>query len=53
VAPISTPTNRPSLMTVIRRVSMSLLIAVVIPTVAFYGFLVVAGVLTAIVAALE
>ena len=46
------PTNRPSLMTVIRRVSMSLLIAVVIPTVAFYGFFVVAGVWTAIVAAL-
>jgi hypothetical protein len=39
-------------MTVIRRVSLSLLIAVVIPTVAFYGFFVVAGVWTAIVAAL-
>ena len=44
--------HRPSLMTVIRRVSLSLLIAVVIPTVAFYGFFVVAGVWTAIVAAL-
>lgn len=46
------PTNRPSLITVIRRVSMSLLIAVVIPTVLFYGFFVLAGVWTAIVAAL-
>ena len=44
--------HRPSLLTVIRRVSLSLLIAVVIPTVAFYGFFVVAGVWTAIVAAL-
>jgi hypothetical protein len=52
VAPTSVPTNRPSLMTVIRRVALSLLIAVVIPTVAFYGFFVVAGVWSAIVAAL-
>jgi hypothetical protein len=44
--------HRPSLMAVIRRVSLSLLIAVVIPTVAFYGFFVLAGVWTAIVAAL-
>jgi hypothetical protein len=44
--------HRPSLMSVIRRVSLSLLIAVVIPTVAFYGFFVMAGVWTAIVAAL-
>jgi hypothetical protein len=44
--------HRPSLVTVIRRVSLSLLIAVVIPTVAFYGFFVLAGVWTAIVAAL-
>lgn len=44
--------HRPSLLTVIRRVSLSLLIAVVIPTVAFYGFFVLAGVWTAIVAAL-
>jgi len=39
-------------MTVIRRVSLSLLIAVVIPTVVFYGCFVLAGVWTAIVAAL-
>jgi hypothetical protein len=44
--------HRPSLMTVIRRVSLSLLIAVVIPTVVFYGVFVLAGVWTAIVAAL-
>jgi hypothetical protein len=44
--------HRPRLLTVIRRVSLSLLIAVVIPTVAFYGFFVLAGVWTAIVAAL-
>jgi uncharacterized membrane protein len=44
--------HRPSLLTVIRRVSLSLLIAVVIPTVVFYGVFVVAGVWTAIVAAL-
>ena len=36
----------------IRRVSLSLLIAVVIPTVVFYGCFVLAGVWTAIVAAL-
>jgi hypothetical protein len=46
------PTNRPSLLTVIRRVSLSLLIAVVIPTVVFYGVFVLAGVWTAIFAAL-
>jgi uncharacterized membrane protein len=39
-------------MTVIRRVSLSLLIAVVIPTVVFYGVFVLAGVWTAIIAAL-
>ncbi len=44
--------HRPSLIAVIRRVALSLLIAVVIPTVAFYGFFVLAGVWTAIVAAL-
>jgi hypothetical protein len=44
--------HRPSLMTVIRRVSLSLLIAVVIPTVVFYGVFVLAGVWTAIIAAL-
>lgn len=39
-------------MAVIRRVSLSLLIAVVVPAVLFYGFFVVAGVWTAIVVAL-
>lgn len=39
-------------MAVIRRVSQSLLIAVVVPAVLFYGFVVVSGVWTAIVAAL-
>ena len=43
---------RPSLLTVIHRVSLSLLIAVVVPAVLFYGFFVLAGVWTAIVAAL-
>jgi hypothetical protein len=37
---------------VVRRVSLSLLIAVVIPAAVFYGFFVLAGVWTAIVAAL-
>ena len=51
--PAATETpHRPSLITVIRRVSLSLLIAVVIPTVVFYGVFVLAGVWTAIVAAL-
>lgn len=44
--------HRPSLVAVIQRVSLSLLIAVVVPAMAFYGFFVVAGVWTAIVAAL-
>ena len=44
--------HRPSLLAVVRRVSMSLLIAVVIPAVVFYGVFVLAGVWTAIVAAL-
>jgi hypothetical protein len=52
LASIPVPTNRPSLLTVIRRVSLSLLIAVVIPTVVFYGVFVLAGVWTAIFAAL-
>ena len=39
-------------MTVIRRVSLSLLIAVVVPAVLFYGVFALAGVWTAIVAAL-
>jgi uncharacterized membrane protein len=44
--------HRPDLMTVIRRVSMSLLIAVVVPAVLFYGVFVLAGVWAAIFAAL-
>lgn len=50
-ASAATP-HRPSLLAVIRRVSLSLLIAVVVPAVLFYGFFVLAGVWTAIVAAL-
>ena len=44
--------HRPSLLSVIKRVSLSLLVAVVIPTVVFYGVFVVAGVWIAIGAAL-
>lgn len=44
--------HRPSLLAVIRRVSMSLLIAVVVPAVVFYGVFVLAGVWIAIAAAL-
>jgi hypothetical protein len=44
--------HRPSLGTVVRRVSLSLLIAVVIPAAVFYGVFVLAGVWTAIIAAL-
>lgn len=44
--------HRPSLTAVIQRVSISLLIAVVVPAVIFYGVFVTAGVWTAIVAAL-
>ena len=44
--------HRPTLMTVIRRVSMSLLVAVVVPAVVFYAVFVLAGVWSAIVAAL-
>lgn len=44
--------HRPDLLTVIRRVSMSLLVAVVTPAVLFYACFVLAGVWTAIVAAL-
>jgi uncharacterized membrane protein len=44
--------HRPSLGAVIKRVSLSLLIAVIVPAVVFYGFFVLAGVWTAIVAAL-
>ncbi len=44
--------HRPGLVAVIQRVSLSLLIAVVVPAVLFYGFFVLTGVWTAIVAAL-
>ncbi len=44
--------HRPTLSAVIKRVSLSLLIAVVIPAVVFYGVFVLAGVWPAIVAAL-
>jgi len=44
--------HRPRLVTVIQRVSLSLLIAVIIPAVVFYGVFVLAGVWTAIIAAL-
>lgn len=44
--------HRPRLSTVVKRVSLSLLIAVVIPAVVFYGVFVLAGVWTAIIAAL-
>ena len=44
--------HRPSLLAVIQRVSLSLLIAVVVPAVVFYGVFVLAGVWTAIGAAL-
>ena len=44
--------QRPSLVAVIQRVSLSLLIAVFVPAVVFYGFFVLAGVWTAIIAAL-
>ena len=44
--------HRPTLVTVVRRVSLSLLIALIIPAVVFYGVFVLAGVWTAIIAAL-
>ncbi|HET7328198.1 MAG TPA: VC0807 family protein [Nocardioidaceae bacterium] len=44
--------QRPTLTTVVRRVSLSLLIAVIVPAAVFYGVFVVAGVWTAIIAAL-
>ncbi len=40
--------HRPTLLSVVRRVSMSLLIAVVIPAVLFYGVFALAGIWTAI-----
>jgi len=55
VAPSLTSTtqpHRPTLAAVVRRVCLSLLIAVVVPATVFYGFFVLAGVWTAIVAAL-
>jgi len=56
VAPTAEPgakaLHRPGLVAVIQRVSLSLLIAVVVPAVLFYGFFVLAGVWTAVVAAL-
>ncbi|MEJ7833607.1 MAG: VC0807 family protein [Nocardioides sp.] len=44
--------HRPSLQTITRRVALSLLIACVVPAALFYGWLMVAGVWTAILAAL-
>ena len=44
--------HRPTLSSVLRRVSLSLLVAVVVPAVVFYGVFVLAGVWTAIAAAL-
>ena len=63
MAPAPTPTtpsatpgtdspHRPSLLSVVRRVSLSLLVAVVVPAGVFYGFFVLAGVWHAIAAAL-
>jgi hypothetical protein len=52
VTPQTETPHRPSLMTVVRRVSLSLLIAVVVPAVVFYVVFVLAGVWPAIVAAL-
>lgn len=51
VAGVEAP-HRPGLVTVIGRVSMSLLIAVVVPAVLFYGVFALVGVWTAIIAAL-
>ena len=50
---LTSPTSHhPALTTVIQRVSLSLLIAVVVPAAVFYGFFALAGVWAAIVAAL-
>ena len=51
-APAVGAPHRPSLGSVIHRVSLSLLVAVVVPAGVFYGFFVLAGVWPAIVAAL-
>ena len=50
--PEAEPPHRPRLLAVVKRVSLSLLIAVIVPAVVFYGFFVLAGVWTAIIAAL-
>lgn len=50
--PGDTPPHRPGLVDVIKRVSLTLLIAVVVPAVLFYGFFLLSGVWTAITAAL-
>lgn len=44
--------HRPCLVTVVQRVSLSLLVAVVVPALTFYGFFALFGVWTAIIAAL-
>ena len=50
--PAAETPHRPGLVTVIGRVSMSLLIAVVVPAVLFYGVFALVGVWTAIIVAL-
>lgn len=53
MAPPGTPTpQRPTLLTVVRRVFSSVFVACVVPAGLFYGFFVLAGVWVAIVAAL-
>lgn len=52
VAPSADAPHRPTLPTVIRRVALSLLIACVVPAALFYGWLMLAGVWPAIIAAL-
>jgi uncharacterized membrane protein len=49
---LTTASHRPTLRTVVRRVSLSLLVAVVVPAAVFYGVFELAGVWTAIAAAL-
>lgn len=51
-APTTEPPHRPGLVAVIQRVSLSLLIAVVVPAVIFYGLFLFASVWTAIAGAL-
>lgn len=50
--PAADEPHRPRLVTVIKRVSLSLLVAVAVPAVTFYGFFALFGVWTAIIAAL-